>query len=645
MLRLSDSLTTRRLWTWAAACALALGSVISFLQPVAAQEETKTKRPAIEDLLPETTVVFVEITDIRELVVKLKEANVGRLLQEESIAPLVTDLYQQATDAFDGLTRDNGIDLTASEIFSLPGGEINIAVIAPKRKTPVFLFTFEINQDNENLNKLLTMARDAAEDNGAEMETATVEDVEFETIVSDGNRVTYFQKDGVVVASNSEKELTAYLDRWLGKEVEKVRPLSKNRKFVTIMNRCRGTKELPPDLRFYVDPIELARSGFRGNMGAQAAMNFLPVLGLDGLLAVGGSSIMFEGEFESVFHGHMLLANPRKGLFEMIALKPSTYEPPSWVPDRSILYVSTSWDVPKMLSEIEKMVDTFQGEGNFQEEVLNKIDEEMGEGFFDNLLGSVTGRFTFVQWSEKDSMAINAEIPVLAIELSEDHKFIDILDSILDKIADEGDGADVLTEKEYHGVKYWTVAEEQIQEQQDRTKERLNRRLNERLNEGDEDGDLSIELRADQPAFAVIGNSLIICSSPAFIEIAIDTERGDSPSLMENEEFQSVAKSISKLAGSDMPSVFFFQQPAETLRHYYKLVQGDNARNMLSSFASENDYAANVERALDENPLPPFSELEKYFRPTGSFVVSDDTGYHFLAFQVKADDDGDKEDK
>lgn len=602
-------------------------------------QEEKVERPAIEELLPETTVVFVEIADVRELYEKLKESNMGKLLRDEAIAPLAADLYQQAVDAFDEFTAENEVELTMEQIQSLPGGEINIAVIAPKRKNPVFLFTFEFDQENENVDKVLNLARDAVIAEGGELESKEVEEVEFHTVVGDGNRVTYFQKDGVIVASNSEDELTAYLDRWMGREVEKIRPLSKNRKFITIMNRCRGTEDLPPDMRFYVDPIELARSAFRGNMGAQAGLNFLPILGLDGLLALGGSSIMFEGDFESVFHGHVLLANPRKGILDMIAFKPGSYQPPAWVPKDTVMYTSTSWDIKKMVAEIESLVDTFQGEGKFDEEVTSEVDEEMGEGFFEDVVNSLSGRMTFMQWINPESTAVNGEIPVFALELSEDNKFEEIRERIFAKMEEQiGDDELPVVEKEYKGVTYWATSDDVSRGRERRIRDALREDLE---SEGIEPEN-EIEFRAEQPTFAVLDGHLVIAFSPVFIEQAIDVQRGDAPSLLEDEDYKMTMRDISRLAGSDMPSVVMFQQPAESLRHYYKVVQGDSVRGLLSSFATENKYAANVERALDDNPLPPYENIEKYFQPTGSFVVNDDTGYHLLVFQIKAKTDEDE---
>ena len=50
------------------------------------------------------------------------------------------------------------------------------------------------------------------------------------------------------------------------------------------MNRCRGSKDLKPEARFFVDPIELAKSATRGDAGSQLVINFLPVFGLDGVV-------------------------------------------------------------------------------------------------------------------------------------------------------------------------------------------------------------------------------------------------------------------------------------------------------------------------------------------------------------------------
>ena len=61
-------------------------------------------------------------------------------------------------------------------------------------------------------------------------------------------------------------------------------------------------------------------------------------------------------------------------------------------------------------------------------------------------------------------------------------------------------------------------------------------------------------------------------------------------------------------------------------------------QNRNSRGAEENKYVAGLKRVMDENPLPAFEEIAHYFPPNGAFVVNDDTGFHFLAYQRRAEE-------
>ena len=95
----------------------------------------------------------------------------------------------------------------------------------------------------------------------------------------------------------------------------------------------------------------------------------------------------------------------------MIAMKPSDYRPATWVPEDATFYVSTSWDVKKMFFEIAKIVDQFRGEETWNQEIITLVNRELGEGFYEDVLDSVSGRFTFIQWAAEGDQSVNAEIP------------------------------------------------------------------------------------------------------------------------------------------------------------------------------------------------------------------------------------------
>ena len=74
-----------------------LMGVVAALVPAAAWgQDEAPQRPATEDLLPETTVLFFQIDDIRNFVDQLSQSSVGQMLKDEKVAPLVDDLWTQA---------------------------------------------------------------------------------------------------------------------------------------------------------------------------------------------------------------------------------------------------------------------------------------------------------------------------------------------------------------------------------------------------------------------------------------------------------------------------------------------------------------------------------------------------------------------
>ena len=95
------------------------------------------KRPKSEHLLPETTVAYLQIDNVRDFVETLSESTVGQMLADEKIAPLAEELYAQAQSTYDEF--ETTVGLTLDEIQSLPAGEVCIAIVAPRRKDPCYV--------------------------------------------------------------------------------------------------------------------------------------------------------------------------------------------------------------------------------------------------------------------------------------------------------------------------------------------------------------------------------------------------------------------------------------------------------------------------------------------------------------------------
>lgn len=642
-------------------------------QLVISQEADPSNRPRTQELLPETTVAFIQIDDFRDMVGKLQETSFGQMTQDESIAPLIDGLWDEARLAYGEVEDEVGV--TLEDIRELPSGEMTFAIIAPRRQSPEYMLIIELDTESGAGERILERGREViADETGEPITTEESEDgIEYETFNAAGKNFKFFEKDGLMVGCSSEEELDAFVDRWMEREVEKVRPLTSNRKFVTIMNRCLGNNEIEPEARFFIDPIGLARSATRGNFAAQAAINFLPIIGLDGLLGIGGSMLLSEDDFESVVHGHILLSNPRKGVLEMLALKPTDYQPEPWLPADTATYITTSWDVDQLLAELSKMVDLYQnGEGLVDEWIDGNINKQIQMDLKEDVLAHLTGRVTYAEWIAPP-MALNSQVQLFAMELSDPEAFEESFESIIQEVTggnviDRSSGNDIpednirngndqdreswMAKSEYKGFKTWTVSQASIDRRQALRNQRREARRRaenpdgEGFNEPAEPEDPAVvEMRADmrpRPAMALVGNYLLMSFSSRsmdFIEHAIDTAEGEEMPMIDDENFMEVQRKMTRLLRSDMPCAMTYQNPEHAFRMLFELAGSEQTQAFFSSQMDDNPVLSGIQSRFAENPLPDFDEMKGYFRPTGGFVVSDDTGYHFLAFSMKADSD------
>ena len=622
-------------------------SICTFTSFINAQIDPES-RPPTQELLPETTVMFMQIDNFADMALKMKESNFFQMFQHEEVAPLFEGLWDDAKLAYDENAKEE-VGLDIEDFQALPKGELCFAIIAPRRKNPEFLLLLELDDETDSKDKVLNRIRDEIQEDGAEITTEESDDgIEYETFTVDDKKVKYFEKDGLLVGCTSEEELDAFVDRWMGRKVEKVRTL---------------------------DPIGIAKSATRGNFAASASLNFLPIFGLDGLLGAGGSLLLSEEDFESVMHAHLLLANPRAGIFEMVAMKPTMYEPEPWIPSDVINYGTTSWDFKQLLAELTKIIENFQPIGSVDEWIEENLNETMGLDVKTDILEAVSGRVTFAQWNE-EPIRLNSQLTILSLGIEDAEAFEPTLEKIVEAMNKEGserrqnrrrvrdadgedndddkpaketntesDETDQWIEQEYEGIRIWCFDMEVIQNAQERRRERQRQRAEEQ----GRPVRVTPSMNEQQPAFALVGDYLLMSQSLTAIQKAIDVDQGREPALTDNDEYVDISDTMTKLLKNEMPVAMFYSNPAEAFRMWFELAGSDETKGYFSSQleianAEEEtpEYAKYLERfkdRLDANPLPPFDEMRKYFKPQGQIVTDDDTGFHLLWFQKRFDPD------
>jgi hypothetical protein len=572
------------------------------------------QRPSAPNLLPEKTLAYFRVTDAQLLVERFRETAMGRIVQDEQVRPLVSGLYSSAQNAFKQI--EDRVGLPLDQLLRIPQGEISVAFVAPPERAPGAIFLIDVKSQLPQFERLLERGEDFLQENGG---TKASEKIAGENVDvysgQGGNSVFMHIREGTVLVTTSKELMESTLKAWSGDSKDKA--LADNDRFNSIMSRCAGSVDDPPQISFFVDPIELVRTLARGNFAA-TGLALIPVLGLDGIQGVGGSMTFATGEFDDVSHLHILLDNPRAGVLQLLAMKSGDTTPEGWIPPDVITYNTLNWDFQLTFDKGAKLYNSLVGENELQKE-FERASERIGIDLEKDLLPALEGRVTFAQWVEKP-VRINSITSLIGVKLKDPAAFQGRFQKLLDKHSER------VEKKFYGGTTYWAV--------------RLPEGARQRgpFGNAPPDGEENPEgpaLRQPDPCVALVGDYVLMSDSSKALQAAIDAQHNPSRRLADELDFKLIASKIKRQVGGDAPGLIQFSRPEEGLRFWYEMAAAENTKRMLSRGAEENPFLKDVDQALKDNPLPPFSVLAKYLAPGGAMMVSDETGIHMLSFTLR----------
>ncbi|MCH7726618.1 MAG: hypothetical protein IH991_09090 [Planctomycetes bacterium] len=573
------------------------------------------ERPIAPKLLPENTLVFVRVASAPELVEKFKETSIGKIGQNEKIKPLIGQLYGSAAEAFTQIQDQIGVSL--DELLALPQGEVCVAIVEREGSQPTLVAILDVGDRIASARKLLERADELASDRGLNKRTETVGEIELTIYegLPGGNEAVIFERDRTIVITGDQTLSTEILARWDGQADKEDRTLADNRKFLTIMSRCKGTKDERPQITWYADPIKLVEAFAQGP--ARTALAFLPVLGLDGFLGVGGSFIMAPEDFDGIVHFHVLLDNPRAGVIDMLALSSGDTTPEDWVPPDVNNYMTMHWDVGKTYSKLETLIDSFNTEGMFADIVQQRLSDRIGVDFEKDFIDALDGRFTYIT-AIVPPVSINGQANLIGAKLKDAKKFRRTLEKVLETTELP------LEKKTFAGVKYYQVDVPFGPGRPFRPADGENGppRPN-------------IPLRQPKPCLAIMGDYLVISDSTELLQRAIKTKNDSKKSLANELDFQLIASKIKRQTGNKKVGMITFNRPKDALQMLYDVATDKETRKSLATGAEDNEFLSVLNKALKDNPLPPFAELAKHLAPGGGLVINDETGFHYMGFTLK----------
>lgn len=565
-------------------------------------------RPSAPNLLPEQTLVYFRVANTPDLVQKFHLTSTGRMAKDEQLKPLLGHLWQMAVDAFARVEEE--IEVPLNELLAIPQGEICFSIVAPEEGPPQLIAWIDCGDKILTVNKLLARAEQELANGGLTRATEVLDDVELvvHTRASGRRRsLAYFIKDQTLVISTHADLAKQMLAQWNGEEAEDVITLAENRKFTTVMSRSMGSKGEEPQVTWFLDPLEFARRIGRGNASFQTGLAIVAGLGLDGVKGIGGSLAFATEEFDGIFHTHLLLDSPRKGVIEALALQPGDVTPEPWVPAGIESYATMNWDLTKTYAEVTRLYDLFRGgEGSWEAQVLAPIHDRTGLDLEKDLLAGATGRFTMITWMEKPAR-LNSQSTLIGVKLVDADASRQVLAKLAERFPER------MTKKSYGGTEYYESPLPQ---------------------DPDERFDENI-MRREIGCIAILDDYLLISNNPNLLQQAIITRSDGSRTLANELDYKIIASKIKRQLGDSQAGMIAFSRPEEGLRQLYELATSENMRGQLKTQAENNRFFKGLSDALDANPLPPFSVLAQYLAPSGALLTSDETGFHYMAFSLK----------
>ena len=314
------------------------------------------KDPNSAQIMSDQTVAFIRVADTQDYVEKVDQTAIGPAANDPQMQPFVNGIWMTLKQSFAQVEGQIGISL--EELLSIPQGELALSLVAMQEGQPAVVLFCELGDDTRVAGNVIEVLEVIGQSNGAEITKSKVNETDLVFISGPNGKIAVCIHDNTLLASNRIEAIEDMIDHWDGTREDS---LAADDRFRTIVSSSRGTRDEPAQVVWYVNPIEGIRMATRDQSGGAYVMAFLPVLGLDGIKAIGGSQILATEDFDTISHFHVMLQRPRSGVIEVIALKNASTDPEGFVPDDVTNYMTLNWDVEKSYKALEKLYDSIVG--------------------------------------------------------------------------------------------------------------------------------------------------------------------------------------------------------------------------------------------------------------------------------------------
>jgi hypothetical protein len=187
-------------------------------------------------------------------------------------------------------------------------------------------------------------------------------------------------------------------------------------------------------------------------------LGFLPAIGADGILGIGGAFTYATDEYDDLSQFHVLLANPRAGILQIPAFKTGETAPQPFVPLAMESCTTMNYDARTSFNRIAALVDKYRVEGSFEHFIKEKVSDQIGIDLPTEVLDNLAGRFTWIVGYQKPAR-MSSRQHVIAAELVDAEKMKESLKKVMEKYPD------VFEERTFGNVTYHAILPPRLKEQ------------------------------------------------------------------------------------------------------------------------------------------------------------------------------------
>ena len=562
-------------------------------QPSTSPKDAELSPKRAFDLAPQSTLAILQVRSFPTFVAQFKEGSSGRLLNDPEVAPLTKAIWQGAEELFQEQQSELGITLEG--LIALPKGEICWILLEPREDDSRIPWALLVDMgpnpdDHAKWQSILDRVIDKQGWSRSYVEVAGQRATRVE-ISQDDSIILTFRDDRLCFGNE------AGLARLFQPSPnEPLGGVYANPRFGPVAVQTDAGPSSAANVVFFINPIDLARSWVKDNFLAQAGLTMIPVLGLDGVLA-GGGSLSPSGMNVGVS-----LDSPRSGLLDLLAPGAVELVPEPWVPGGVASLTAIQWEMSHMYQAASRVANGFGAEGWLQNRIESAFRDRADLDFEKEVLPSLSGRITMTA-VVTDTTKINGQAQLVGIGLRDGKAFSQLLPKMHEKMGER------LQKRDYRGVTYYTAPL---------------------------DAPSQPNLRTPQPSFAIIGDSFVFSDSEDVLKKAIDSQQNPSDRLSQQPDWKlTLSKLKEKLAGRS-PCIFVFARNDESWRSIHSWASNPELREQIARGNAETAWYKKLDKALKEHPLPPYEKLRKYLLPAGGFVTINEKGVFYSAFDLES---------